>query len=1477
MRIAVLGPLEVVTEGRAPVPVPGAKERLLLAVLAAHAPAVVSTDCLVETLWDGDAPPSARKSLQAHVVRLRSALEPDRPRGSSGRYVVRRGAGYALAVDREDLDWMRLTDAAARGRALLSSGDAAVAERILTAALDLWRGEPYADWPDAPFADAERRRLAEVRSTALAELMAARLALGRHEEVVADLQKAVHVDPLREDWWRLLMLALYRSGRQAEALAAARRARSVLAEELGADPGPALRAMESAVLDQDPELDLARRPPAAAPAAGERCPFMGLAAYQAVDAPLFQGRRRLISSLVARLVDAPVVAVSGPSGAGKSSVVRAGVVPALAGGAMGASATWQPLVLTPGRRPVDVLAPLTGEEPPAGPALLVCDQLEELWAPEVDPQERTAFLDTVLGLMDDGIVVRCVAVVRGDHAGRLAEHAAFAERVAGAMVLVPPLIDPELREIVREPARAVGLDVEPELLDAVVADVLGRPGALPLLSTALVGTWERRRGSTLTLAGYLDAGGVSGALTRTAEAAYAALDEEVRADARRLLVRLADVDDGGALVRRSLPLRELDLDETPRSGRRVVETFVGRRLLSVDGDCLEVTHEALLTGWPRLARWLEEDATGRQVRRHLAPVVREWAARGRPVDELYRGARLAAALDWAARDDAQPSPLERQFLVASQERADAELREARDQVARERRARRRTRRLAALLAAVLAVALAATVLAVRFQQNADARAIEAERLSLVADANRLAALAEAEEAVDVSLLLGAQAVRLAATHESRHQLLGTLLDRRRALGVVSVSEPPVRSTLAGDTLYLDDGRGLSAWPVSSGSEPHEAARPIGTWGRWIVADGSPTDGRLVAAGVDIYDQMWVRLLRPDATTTELVQSGRSPGVPLDVTFTGDGRRVLIVTADMPTPNAPRPWQIIEIDLSGAGSRETGIAGTLPVGADPPAVDISDDARLAVVSSQSGAAVTATLVDLADGRQVPLLIPQRGVASNGFRALDSGVAQLWADGAVTRYGMDGHPLQQLDAAGPDPAQDVVVSPDATWAAVVGGGGRVTIWNVDPGTAGWTLRTSFVGHDGDIRNAEATADGARLVTVGADNRLVAWDVTPRGTFGTPVGVGGDRRLASRPQVVEPGRLVAALTRPGGVADASGTEPWPAGAAVTFFDLRTGDVVDSVTLRELHPVAPLALTPADAEGPILSMSVSPDRRRIAVTTGLTVTVIDAGRREPLHSFDLPADGVMARTGSPLPAAPVLCLEWTSDSSQLVLGTGRFAINEPLGALVRVDPSTGEEEAREPIGSVPDGIIAHPDEPTLVVSDLDGGVQVFDERTLGTGRYVASVKRDRVTSMSFSPDRLRLVVTDESNRLYLLDPETGRFTEHEFAWDLLQAEWLPDSRTIALSSTDGSVRLYDPEGGELLTPAFSASGDNRAAHVRLLVSTDELVALSGERPGRRWPLDPAAWVEEACAAVGRDFSRSEWERYLPDRPYRQTCTDLD
>jgi hypothetical protein len=165
MRVAVLGPLEVRTDDSAPVPMPSGTERLLLAVLAAGAPAAVSTGHLLQALDDGTTE-AAREALRTHLGRLRAALEPGLPPRSSGQYVLRRGAGYVLALPRSDIDALHVADLTRHGRARLAEGDAAEAERVLTAALHLWRGRPYADWPDAEFADAQRLRLAEVRMEA---------------------------------------------------------------------------------------------------------------------------------------------------------------------------------------------------------------------------------------------------------------------------------------------------------------------------------------------------------------------------------------------------------------------------------------------------------------------------------------------------------------------------------------------------------------------------------------------------------------------------------------------------------------------------------------------------------------------------------------------------------------------------------------------------------------------------------------------------------------------------------------------------------------------------------------------------------------------------------------------------------------------------------------------------------------------------------------------------------------------------------------------------------------------------------------------------------------------------------------------------------------------------------------------------------------------------------------------------------------
>jgi YVTN family beta-propeller protein len=281
MRFHVLGPLEVEADD-GPVVLGGPKERLLLALLLTRPNQVVSVDALVRGLWGEQPPPTAAKTLQSHVKRLRRALEPERARGIAGEVLITRPPGYLLRVGPGTLDTMRFEELTAKARRALADGGARAAGSMLREALGLWRGQAFEEFADSDVTAAEADRLAELRLGAVEDRIEADLRLGRHRELVAELEGLVREQPLRERLWAQLMLALYRSGRQADALLAYQRARSVLVEELGIDPGAELRQVHAAILAQAPGLDL--------PAPAEASPTRALPEALKPTGPVFAGR-----------------------------------------------------------------------------------------------------------------------------------------------------------------------------------------------------------------------------------------------------------------------------------------------------------------------------------------------------------------------------------------------------------------------------------------------------------------------------------------------------------------------------------------------------------------------------------------------------------------------------------------------------------------------------------------------------------------------------------------------------------------------------------------------------------------------------------------------------------------------------------------------------------------------------------------------------------------------------------------------------------------------------------------------------------------------------------------------------------------------------------------------------------------------------------------------------------------------------------
>jgi len=392
--LRILGPIEVVVP-RGEVVLGGAKERCLLAVLAVHTGEVVAEDRLVDALWGATPPRTAAKTLQNYVLRLRRRLE-DCPELA----IVTRAPGYLLAGSATDV---RVAESlVAEARSAAAGGAHATAIARFDAALALWRGPAIAEFADRDFARTEAARLDELRASVAEDRVDAVLAAGRHHEAVADCERLVAAQPLRERRWTQLMLALYRDGRQGEALAAYRRLRDLLAEQLGVDPGPQAREMEAAILRHDAALS--PRPPAATRPAAAASPCVG--------------RDEELATLLAYVADAAagrgrVAFLSGEPGIGKTRLLAELAVEATSRGTLvlsgrcleGAGALpYHPFVEA-------IEACLDGEEPPPAAAalrlLLPGHAADAPSGPELRPDEvRTRLLDGVARFLVGRAVAR---------------------------------------------------------------------------------------------------------------------------------------------------------------------------------------------------------------------------------------------------------------------------------------------------------------------------------------------------------------------------------------------------------------------------------------------------------------------------------------------------------------------------------------------------------------------------------------------------------------------------------------------------------------------------------------------------------------------------------------------------------------------------------------------------------------------------------------------------------------------------------------------------------------------------------------------------------------------------------------------------------------------------------------------------------------------------------------------------------------
>ena len=377
------------------------------------------------------------------------------------------------------------------------------------------------------------------------------------------------------------------------------------------------------------------------------------------------------------------------------------------------------------------------------------DQFEEVFTTCEDARERRAFIDALCTAAESAALV--VLGLRADFYSQCAAEPRLVEALQHHQVIVTPMTNDELRAAIEGPAEQAGLLLEPGLADLMLRDLRSSDdaeaasgnGGLPLLSHALLATWQQRDGAVLTLAGYEATGGIWEAVTRTAEALYAGLTEPEQETARRLLLRMVRIGEGGAEdTRRRVRLTELP---TTDAVAKVLTVFADARLVTMGTDTAEITHEALLRAWPRLRRWIDADRAGLLTGQQLAQAADAWDREGRDSGVLYRGARLKAARQWAEDTRSEPDALTTSYLTAS--------------IAAARRRTRRGRALVATLTVLLLLAVTGGVIA--SQQSA----LNVSR--------QIAAEADSVRSTDPSLAmqLALAAYRTAPTPEARSSLL----------------------------------------------------------------------------------------------------------------------------------------------------------------------------------------------------------------------------------------------------------------------------------------------------------------------------------------------------------------------------------------------------------------------------------------------------------------------------------------------------------------------------------------------------------------------------------------------------------------------------------------------------------------------------------------------------------------------------------
>ena len=434
-----------------------------------------------------------------------------------------------------------------------------------------------------------------------------------------------------------------------------------------------------------PQLDI---PTGVKVAFNQENPYRGLYAFESEQAQYFCGRDEAVRTLILRLAESRFLAIIGYSGSGKSSLVKAGLLPQLKGDRLPASSEWEIASFTPGEHPLGKLVDILARQQQQNqPHLLFIDQFEEIFTLCQDDEERKTFIRLIAQEVKKAEVeTRIILTIRGDFLNRCADYReiiTLINNIPPTSFIITPMSFTELEEAIEKPAKLHGVTFERGLVSQISADVVNRPGVLPILQYALKELWRvcieepESPEPLLTRKGYEEIGGVKGALDKRATVLYESLTTVDQAFARCLFMELVQLGEAGEVTRRRASWERLEVvADSPQQLQRVVGLLAGsqQRLIITDENTVEVAHEALLSEWKLLNTWIAENLENIRLSRSLDEDCQEWLQRFNKLDEaLLTGAKLAVFSEWVNKTQPRLTPLESEFLHKSLERRDREI------------------------------------------------------------------------------------------------------------------------------------------------------------------------------------------------------------------------------------------------------------------------------------------------------------------------------------------------------------------------------------------------------------------------------------------------------------------------------------------------------------------------------------------------------------------------------------------------------------------------------------------------------------------------------------------------------------------------------------------------------------------------------------------------------------------------------------